>query len=227
MKTASILVLAYACAATTTGCSRSDAPTAPRTPTMMAKGADTGPSSAATSGTVKSEAGPPPVALNPATPSSPGSATALTEPDRMFFMQAAQSGYLEIEASKLAATQATDPAIKTFASTMVADHTAADAELKRLAAQKNVKLPENDAGAHKDDLDRLKKLKGQEFDRSYAKTIGVAAHTEAVSLFEKTSTSASDQDVKDFAAKTLPTLRHHLEMAKALPYASGAASAMR
>jgi len=42
-------------------------------------------------------------------------------------------------------------------------------------------------------------------------------HTKDVSEFEKQSTKGTDPDLKAFAAKTLPTLQEHLQMAKALP----------
>jgi len=37
-----------------------------------------------------------------------------------------------------------------------------------------------------------------------------------VSLFERYSKSGDNAKLKDWAGKTLPTLRHHLEMAEAL-----------
>jgi putative membrane protein len=42
----------------------------------------------------------------------------------------------------------------------------------------------------------------------------VADHEKDVAEFEKASTSAQDSDVKAWAAKTLPTLREHLEQAR-------------
>jgi putative membrane protein len=212
MKTFRILILAAACAALATACSPSDK-------------ADT---SKASAGSADTGAHPNPAVINsntapnPATTSSSDTKAVLNEPDRLFFMRAAQSGFLEIEASKMAQNQASAAPIKSFASTMISDHTAADSELKALAAQKKVTLPENDAGANQADLDRLKKLKGAAFDTAYAQRIGVSAHNEAVALFDNTSKSAADADVKSFAAKTLQTLQHHLEMAKTLPHANDA-----
>jgi hypothetical protein len=42
-------------------------------------------------------------------------------------------------------------------------------------------------------------------------------HTKDVSEFEKQSTKGTDADLKAFAAKTLPTLQEHLQLARALP----------
>jgi len=42
------------------------------------------------------------------------------------------------------------------------------------------------------------------------------AHEDAVSLFERYSKGGDNADLKNWAGKTLPALKHHLEMAKAL-----------
>ena len=46
------------------------------------------------------------------------------------------------------------------------------------------------------------------------------AHEDTVKLFEEASREAKDPEVKAWATKTLPGLKHHLEMAKALNVAS-------
>ena len=54
------------------------------------------------------------------------------------------------------------------------------------------------------------------FDEKYVSQIGVSAHEDAIKLFKKAATEAEDADVKEFAARNLPGLEQHLEMAKAL-----------
>ena len=56
---------------------------------------------------------------------------------------------------------------------------------------------------------------GQQFDTEYMQAM-VKDHKSAVESFEKASKEAKDADVKAFATKTLPTLKHHLSMAEAL-----------
>lgn len=140
----------------------------------------------------------------------------LAAADKAFFMKAAQSGMLEVEASKLAQDRASSPDVKQFADMMVKDHGAADAELKQLAMARGVDLPQKLDAAHQAKLDKLSKAKGPEFDRLYSQTVGTPAHKDAVALFDKTSKSARDPEVKAFAAKTLPTLKEHLSHAQAL-----------
>jgi putative membrane protein len=128
--------------------------------------------------------------------------------------KAAQSGQLEIEASKLAATKASHSVVKSFAAQMVKDHTAVDTELKKLASDKGVELPGSPPNDDQKKLEALGALSGATFDRQYAEEVGVKAHNEAVTLFRNASKSARDADIKAFAAKTLPALEHHLEMAR-------------
>ena len=44
----------------------------------------------------------------------------------------------------------------------------------------------------------------------------VSAHKDAVSLFERYAKGGEDLKLKDWAGKTLPALKHHLEMAQNL-----------
>ena len=61
--------------------------------------------------------------------------------------------------------------------------------------------------------DKLSKLSGADFDREYMDMM-VKDHTKDVKEFEDASTKAKDADIKAWAAKTLPTLREHLQMAR-------------
>ncbi|MNC82924.1 hypothetical protein D3C75_1366510 [compost metagenome] len=57
---------------------------------------------------------------------------------------------------------------------------------------------------------------GASFDAAYANH-QVDAHEQAVRLFDEETRSTSDpQDLRTLAKTTLPTLKHHLEMAKQL-----------
>ena len=99
---------------------------------------------------------------------------------------------------------------------MVADHSKVADELKQLASSKQVKVSDQPGAGHKVELAKLDGLSGKQFDQEYAAKIGVEAHKAAVKLFTEASQKATDPDIKAFAAKTLPALQHHLEMANAL-----------
>jgi putative membrane protein len=133
----------------------------------------------------------------------------LAHHDHAFIMKAAKAGNKEIAVSQAVMDKLTNPQVKTFAQTMVSDHTAVAAELSTIAAGKNVQLPPADASIG-DDWSK----KTGDVDKKYVKEM-VSDHEEAVKLFEKESKS-SDPDLSAFAQKTLPTLQHHLMMAQDL-----------
>ena len=133
--------------------------------------------------------------------------------DRKFVTMAAIGGMTEVEASKLAQTKASNPAVKEYGAKMIADHEKASAELQSVASGKSVTPPGNLDKSHQKDVDKLAKLSGGDFDKAYMKQM-VSDHKATVSLFEKESKSGKDADLQAFAGKTLPTLHDHLKMAQ-------------
>ena len=62
---------------------------------------------------------------------------------------------------------------------------------------------------------KLRDAKPENFASEYD-SMQVSAHKDAVSLFERYANGGEDPKLKDWAGKTLPALKHHLEMAQAL-----------
>lgn len=137
----------------------------------------------------------------------------VTGGDLDFMNQAAPGGMAEVELGRMAASQGLSKEVKAFGQKMVEDHSKANQELMALAAQKKVTLPPDVMPKHKELMAKLSKLKGAEFDREYVKAM-VEDHEKDVTAFAATANNAVDADVKAFAAKTLPTLRMHLQMIK-------------
>ncbi|CAB3743547.1 DUF4142 domain-containing protein [Achromobacter kerstersii] len=148
-------------------------------------------------------------------PQVPASANKLDSEDRGFLSDAAQSGHLEIEGSKLALEKSANADVKKFAQTMINDHTEVGQKLAVLAKSKGYEPPTEPSLVQSAKLKALG-LRDEGFDKAYSGEIGVSAHEEAVKLFENASREAKDPEVKKFAADTLPNLKHHLEQAKAL-----------
>ncbi len=154
-------------------------------------------------------------AANTAANTMSNTAAALTtESPEDFMATAAHSGMAEVELGKLAAERGQDPEVKKFGQMMVSDHGKANAELKALAAKKNIQLP-TDLGPHRGTMEDLRELTGAEFDREYVSAM-VEAHENDVELFESQAENSADPDVKAFAAKTLPVLQKHLEQIRSI-----------
>ncbi len=143
--------------------------------------------------------------------------------DSRFIKDAASGGLLEVELGRLAAEKAASQQVKDFGKKMEQEHGKANTELKQLASSKNVQIADKLDGKHKSTYDRLAKLSGERFDREYMKTM-IDDHKADVDKFKKEAEKANDSDVKSFAAKTLPTLEKHLELAQSTGQQVGAAS---
>lgn len=144
-----------------------------------------------------------------------GASGSHTAQDVRFVMAASAAGHAEILASRLAATRSQSSKIKSFASTMIRDHTKANDELTSIAQKDSYTLSSAPTQTQEAAIAKLKPLKGKAFDTAYASMM-VNDHHEAVSLFQSEATSGSEGDIKNFAAQTLPILQHHLALANML-----------
>jgi len=141
-----------------------------------------------------------------------GVALATSMSDKTFVDKAAEGGMAEVQLSKLAMDKSDSADVKKFARKMVEDHSKAGEELKQIAAQKNIAVPSAMDEKHKQVFDKLEKLNGAAFDKEYMRAMAVD-HDEAVKLFKTQAQSGSDQELRVFAAKTLPVIEKHDDMA--------------
>lgn len=131
--------------------------------------------------------------------------------DVKFVQGATSGGLLEVKSSELALKKSTSPDVKKFAQRMIDDHTKAHKELLTVLKRKGIEPPQDLMPLHQTMLDRLTKASAGDFDKEYWVN-QLAAHEEAVALFEAEAKAGQDVDLKAFAVKTLPTLKEHLKM---------------
>lgn len=139
---------------------------------------------------------------------------ALTSNDRSFITQATNGGMVEVTLSKFAMQNSNRSDVKAFAKTIVDDHEKAGMELSMVAAKLGAP-PYKPAVEEHADMKRFGQLRGEKFDSAYVERM-VRDHGGMVALFEKQASHGDAGELKAFAAKTLPTLKEHLKMAKAL-----------
>jgi putative membrane protein len=133
--------------------------------------------------------------------------------DKTFVMKAAQGGLAEVQLGQLAADKGQSDQVKKFGQKMVDDHTKANDQLKSIAQQKGVQIPTDLDAKDKALKDKLSGLSGAQFDKMYMQHM-VQDHKKDVAEFQKEANSGKDQDVKNFAQQTLPTLQEHLKLAQ-------------
>jgi putative membrane protein len=138
-----------------------------------------------------------------------------------FVKEVATSDMFEIASSKLAQEKG-NAAEKSFATQMITDHSKTSTELKGLVTSGKVKaeVPTMLDSSQQSKLDKLKKESGRDFSSQFDSD-QVSAHKDAISLFERYAKGGDNADLKDWAGKTLPTLKHHLEMAEGLEKKKG------
>jgi len=132
-----------------------------------------------------------------------------------FTTKAAQGGMSEVQLGNLALAKGQSADVKLFAQQMITEHTKANNDLKEIAAKKSVALPTDTNNAQKSLMEKLSALSGAEFDKEYVKAM-VEDHEKDVEEFKAQAESGTDEDIKAFAAKNLPTLQSHLDMIKGI-----------
>jgi len=132
-----------------------------------------------------------------------------------FLVKAADAGMAEVHMGQNAQSKAVNARVKDFAAMMVHDHSAANDKVKSFASQRNVMLPDSVSDDHKKMAEDLDKKKGKDFDKAYMDDM-VKGHEKVVDMFEKANNNVNDTEVKNFINSTLPTIKAHLDSAKAI-----------
>jgi putative membrane protein len=138
----------------------------------------------------------------------------LGDADRAFIKMAASSGQAEIQLGKLAAERADRPEVRDFAKHLEKDHTRANLELLKILDAQRLDVS-RDMEPYQAVAEHLSKLRGPEFDRAYLQRM-VKDHEEAIAQFAMEAKEGHNVELKAYAAKLLPTLQDHLQLARDL-----------
>lgn len=137
------------------------------------------------------------------------------EDDSKFVVKATSGVTMETELGAYAAKHATTPGVKHFGEMMLKDHAKDKAELSRLALAKNITIPHRTGADFQKHIDEITQKRGLAFDKAYISFM-VDDHHEDISEFQQEAKAGKDPEIKAFAAKGIPVLQHHLEMAEKL-----------
>jgi putative membrane protein len=148
-------------------------------------------------------------------------------PDRAsqkFIKSAIQGNYAEVDAGNLAQEKGTSDAVNQYGAMLVKDHSEANEKAKQVASQLGVKLPTGASITQKANYMKLKVLSGPTFDRTLIRDM-VKDHQTGINAYlnQARKTDAAGK----LAKETLPTLRHHLEVAQQLQRRAQLQSTMR
>jgi putative membrane protein len=122
---------------------------------------------------------------------------------------------MEIEMAKLAQTNGASQDVKDFGKTLETEHTAVLSTLRGVAAAQNINMPQamtTDQSMHVQDMAAKK---GADFDKEFINMM-VEGHEKSIASFKDAAAGNENNQIKDFAQKTLPALQKHLDRAKAI-----------
>ena len=142
-------------------------------------------------------------------------ATTVSTADQDFILAAAQGGMTEVKLGELAIQKGMRDDVKEFGQIMVKDHTAINDDLKALAAQKDVTLPDSLDAKHQAMVDKMAALTGSEFDDAYIASM-IKDHKMDAKEFKAESAATQDADIKSFVDKSIPVVEAHLNHVTAL-----------
>lgn len=142
-------------------------------------------------------------------------ANSLNQTDINFMQQASYGNLSEKSAGQIASSKSTTPAVQGFGQMMVTDHGMAQTELDSLGTRFNQQLPTTPDSAHLAMAAVLQTKSGHDFDTTY---MGgqVMDHIKTIQLFQDEQNNGSNQMVKNYANKYLPTIQHHYTLADSI-----------
>jgi predicted outer membrane protein len=146
---------------------------------------------------------------------------ALAATDDEFIKTVIGINLAEIALGEAAQEKATSDDVKAYGKQLVEEHTKSNEEAKTLATSLNVTVPTETSTEEQQAYERLSAMKGAEFDREFLKHM-VMGHETAIAAFEDKADDA-ENDVSNFAEKSLPVLKKHLETAQSLSEGQGTA----
>lgn len=148
-------------------------------------------------------------------------ANALPDPDKDFVQKATMANSTEIDASEIVLNRSADKDVKSFARTMMLDHTQLTVQLK-LAAPHGVAVPKDNSDMAV--LDMLKAAPSAQFNRLYIQKIALQGHKDTIAAFNAEIANGQNDDLKTAANKALPTIEQHYQMAVDLAKKKGVAT---
>jgi putative membrane protein len=136
----------------------------------------------------------------------------LSQKDLDFIKNAAMGGMTEVELGKIAEQKAHSPDVKSFGARMVHDHSRANEQLATIAKKRGAAVPQQLDTEHTQMRERLTKMQGEAFDRSYIRMM-VVDHDKDIKAFRQEAQLGHDRELKRFARETLAMVEQHDKLA--------------
>jgi putative membrane protein len=135
--------------------------------------------------------------------------------DRMFVSKAMQGSMAEVQLGQLTLQKSSNPQVKEFAQRMIDDHSKLNDQMKPVAQQLGVTVPNEVSKGDRKIIAKLQALSGPAYDQAYIKDM-VKDHKQDLNEFQMEASSGQDQTVRDAANQGSKVIAQHLQMAQQL-----------
>jgi putative membrane protein len=143
--------------------------------------------------------------------------------DKAFVRKALEGGMAEVQLGQLAVQKSNNDDVKQFGQKMVDDHTKLGDQMKQIAQQMNVKVPDSPSSKDKATMAKLQALNGDAFDKAYIKDM-VKDHKKDEKEFKEEARKASNPALKDAATQGEQVISEHLQMIEQIAQKNNVAS---
>lgn len=140
--------------------------------------------------------------------------------DKAFVKKALEGNMAEVQMGQLALQKSSDDQVKQFAQHMVDDHGKMQDQLKPLAGQMGVKVPDGPSKGEMKKMDKMKGLSGDAFDQAYIKDM-LKDHKSDASDFKLEAQSTQNPRLKQLATEGGQTIESHLQQIQQIAQAKG------
>src|SRR5271156_782029 len=130
---------------------------------------------------------------------------------RLFVTKAVQGSMGEGKLGQLTLQKSNNEQVKQFAQRMIDDHTKLNDQMKPVAQQLGVTVPNQVSKNDRKTLAKLQALSGSAYDQAYINDM-VKDHKQDLNDFQMEASSGQDQTVKDAATQGSKVIAQHLQM---------------
>jgi len=130
--------------------------------------------------------------------------------DIQFVTQASAGAREEIESAQQALSQLKNPELRRVAQMLVSDHGSANERLSRLASAKGWPV-----SGPRAPTEPPSGTASSDFDAKWTAEM-IAGHERAAALYRAEAKGGADQDLRNYASDTLPTIERHLAQLRTL-----------
>ena len=138
----------------------------------------------------------------------------LSSADQSLMMEVAKGGTMQLEVSKVAVQQASNPEVKALAQAEIDEQTGLSQKLQEIASAKGVTLPSSPDAETQAMVSKLQGMSGAAFDKMYVDESGVKGHEKLDKVMSKVESNASDPSLKGVGKAAHPLVKTHLKVAK-------------